>query len=105
MHGNLCRCATYVRIRQAIHRAATIAGTRMDAIKALPGVQQAFEVEGNAVRDPGPAPGIAILADTWWAAQSARQKLEVTWDEGPGAEQSSEGFAPRAEELFQQLPH
>ena len=22
MHGNLCRCATYLRIRQAIHRAA-----------------------------------------------------------------------------------
>ena len=28
MYGNLCRCATYVRIRQAIHRAATIAATR-----------------------------------------------------------------------------
>jgi isoquinoline 1-oxidoreductase alpha subunit len=28
MHGNLCRCATYLRIRQAIHRAATIAATR-----------------------------------------------------------------------------
>jgi isoquinoline 1-oxidoreductase alpha subunit len=25
MNGNLCRCATYVRIRQAIHRAAAIA--------------------------------------------------------------------------------
>lgn len=24
MDGNLCRCATYLRIRQAIHRAATI---------------------------------------------------------------------------------
>ena len=27
MHGNLCRCATYVRIRQAIHRAADLAAT------------------------------------------------------------------------------
>jgi len=27
MNGNLCRCATYVRIRQAIHRAAAIAAT------------------------------------------------------------------------------
>lgn len=83
----------------------------LDLIKTLPGVRQAFVVEGNAVRDPvivgdpGLEPGIAILADTWWAAQSARQKLEVTWDEGPGAEQSSEGFARRAEELFQQPPH
>ncbi|MDX2058847.1 MAG: (2Fe-2S)-binding protein [Gemmatimonadales bacterium] len=25
MNGNLCRCATYLRIREAIHRAATIA--------------------------------------------------------------------------------
>jgi isoquinoline 1-oxidoreductase alpha subunit len=24
MDGNLCRCATYLRIRQAIHRAATL---------------------------------------------------------------------------------
>jgi isoquinoline 1-oxidoreductase subunit alpha len=27
MNGNLCRCGTYVRIRQAIHRAASIAST------------------------------------------------------------------------------
>ncbi|HYT84557.1 MAG TPA: (2Fe-2S)-binding protein [Gemmatimonadales bacterium] len=26
MDGNLCRCATYLRIRQAIHRAAAMAG-------------------------------------------------------------------------------
>jgi isoquinoline 1-oxidoreductase alpha subunit len=27
MNGNLCRCATYVRIRQAIHRAAAMASS------------------------------------------------------------------------------
>ena len=27
MNANLCRCATYLRIRQAIHRAATMAAT------------------------------------------------------------------------------
>jgi isoquinoline 1-oxidoreductase subunit alpha len=27
MNGNVCRCATYVRIRQAIHRAAALATT------------------------------------------------------------------------------
>ena len=27
MNGNLCRCGTYLRIRQAVHRAATIAAT------------------------------------------------------------------------------
>jgi isoquinoline 1-oxidoreductase alpha subunit len=28
MAGNICRCATYLRIREAIHRAAAIGGTR-----------------------------------------------------------------------------
>ena len=28
MTGNICRCGTYLRIRQAIHRAAAIAGNR-----------------------------------------------------------------------------
>lgn len=28
MNGNLCRCATYLRIREAIHRAAALGGTR-----------------------------------------------------------------------------
>ncbi len=27
MNGNLCRCATYLRIRQAVHRAAALAAT------------------------------------------------------------------------------
>jgi isoquinoline 1-oxidoreductase alpha subunit len=27
MNGNICRCATYLRIRQAIHRAATMSAT------------------------------------------------------------------------------
>jgi isoquinoline 1-oxidoreductase alpha subunit len=27
MNGNICRCATYLRIRQAIHRAATMTAT------------------------------------------------------------------------------
>jgi aerobic-type carbon monoxide dehydrogenase small subunit (CoxS/CutS family) len=27
MNGNLCRCGTYLRIRQAIHKAADLAST------------------------------------------------------------------------------
>ena len=28
MNGNLCRCGTYIRIRQAVHRAAAIASSK-----------------------------------------------------------------------------
>jgi aerobic-type carbon monoxide dehydrogenase small subunit (CoxS/CutS family) len=31
MNGNICRCATYLRIRRAIHRAADLAGTTVTA--------------------------------------------------------------------------
>jgi isoquinoline 1-oxidoreductase subunit alpha len=30
MNGNLCRCGTYLRIRQAIHRAATLSATQAE---------------------------------------------------------------------------
>ena len=33
MYGNLCRCGTYLRIRQAIHRAAQLASARPGAIR------------------------------------------------------------------------
>jgi len=28
MNGNLCRCGTYIRIRQAIHKASALAASR-----------------------------------------------------------------------------
>ena len=48
--------------------------------------------------------GVAIVADSWWQAQSARKKLQVTWDEGKMAEQSSAGYALQAAELAKQKP-
>ncbi len=87
-----------------------VASANLDEIKKLPGVKQAFVVERPDITDavlpgdPGLENGIAILAETWWHAQSARKKLQVTWNEGPRANQSSEAFAQRAEELSKQAP-
>lgn len=80
-----------------------VADANLDEIKAQPGVKHAFAVDGGTSLN-GLLGGVAIVADTWWAAQSARSKLKVTWNEGPTAGQSSEGFARQAAVLATQAP-
>jgi len=87
-----------------------VASANLDEIKKMPGVRDAFVVDRPEITDtvvpgdPGLESGIAIVADTWWQAQSARKKLQVTWNEGRNGNQSSAGFAQRADELNKQAP-
>lgn len=57
--------------------------------KAVPGVKDVIAI------DPVPegaftAGGVAVLADNSWAAMQGRKALEITWDEGPHAAESTE---------------
>jgi isoquinoline 1-oxidoreductase subunit beta len=64
-------------------------------IRKLPGVRSAFEVKGgNNLR--GLLDGVAVVGDSWWQANRARQQLEITWDEGDIAGQSTADFAATA---------
>ena len=72
-----------------------VKSAKLDAVLACPGVKKAFVVAGNNEFN-GLASGVAIVADSWWRAKKARDKLEVEWDEGPVAARSSAGFAETA---------
>ncbi len=78
--------------------AGKVASANLDVIKKLPGVRHAFVVDGGTALN-GLLGGVAIVADHWWAAESARRKLVVTWNEGATAAQTSQGFATTAAQL------
>jgi isoquinoline 1-oxidoreductase beta subunit len=78
--------------------AGRVRTANLDEIRALPGVRKAFVIEGTKEL-LGLHGGVAIVADHWWAANSAREKLKVEWDEGTTAAESSAGIAKKAVEL------
>jgi len=62
------------------------------AARAVPGVVDVFEIEG----------GIAVVATDTWSAFKGREALEVDWDSGPFADQSSETLKARGRALENQ---
>ena len=57
--------------------------------KAVPGVRDVFSID-PVTTGAFSAGGVAIIADNSWAAMQGRKALEVKWDEGPNAAESSE---------------
>jgi isoquinoline 1-oxidoreductase beta subunit len=85
---------------------AKVASADVSGALAVKGVRKAFVVEGtaDAMSPPGSLgqgllPGVAVVADTWWAANKGRNKLNITWADHPTSSQSSKGFAAQAKAL------
>ncbi|HEU5134070.1 MAG TPA: molybdopterin cofactor-binding domain-containing protein [Steroidobacteraceae bacterium] len=73
----------------------------LDEVKKLPGVRDAFVVEGNGKPTEVMA-GVAIVADSTWAAFEARKQLRVEWDESSASKDSWTALTKRAAELSKQ---
>ena len=93
---------------------AKVATHNLEDIKKMPGIKDAFVVEGvePAVpvvgMEPGVQPGIAITATYWFQANNARKALKVTWNENPrfsGPQHTSTVYATNAAALVKEAPH
>jgi isoquinoline 1-oxidoreductase beta subunit len=66
---------------------------KFDATKAknVPGVRDVLTIDpvGEGAFTAG---GVVVLADNSWAAMQGRKALEITWDEGPNAAESSDSL-------------
>ena len=72
------------------------------AAREVAGVLEVFEIKGPAPGEPYQilASGLAVVATSTWAAIKGRDALQVDWDNGPNASDSSKKFwAENAEML------
>ncbi len=75
-----------------------VASANLDYLKSLPGVKDAFVVEGTGVVSEV-MPGVAILADSTWASFRAKSALQVKWDETNASKDSWSESTKKAREL------
>lgn len=86
---------------------AGVESADLAAAQSVKGVRKAFVVKGDSAAlhpaagqiGAGLLPGVAVVADNWWAAKKGRDRLNVKWADHPTQAQSSEGFAAKAKEL------
>ena len=78
---------------------ATLVSADIDAVKALPGIIDAFILKGNNQAE-GLVDGVAILANNWWLAHKARESLSPVWDNGEWTSHSTDGYEAEANRLM-----
>jgi isoquinoline 1-oxidoreductase beta subunit len=72
------------------------------AARTVPGVLDVFRIDGPAPGEPYRilASGVAVVATSTWAAMQGRKALEVAWNKGPHAAESTGSFWRQARELL-----
>lgn len=93
----------YAAFEKAPAFGAKLLSAELSAARASPGVRDVFAIDGGA--NPSElVSGVAVIADSWWAAQQARKALNAKWQAGPSSGQSSTNFAAQALAASRQTP-
>lgn len=81
----------------------TVRNANLEAIRKLPGVLDAFILEGTG--NPAEVmPGIAIIGKSTWDVFKAKGALKVEWDETNASKDSISEAAAKAKEISETLP-
>lgn len=72
------------------------------AALAIAGVIEVVVLEGPATGEPYTmlASGVAVVAESTWAAMQGRRALKIQWDKGPYADESSAGLRRQMEDAM-----
>ncbi len=95
----------YATFTKAPAIGARAAAANLDHVKSLPGIEDAFLVEprGNPIEfnpsSDAVLSGVAIIADSTWAALKAKRELEVEWDESGASQESWSDAVAEAQRL------
>ena len=89
VHATYIKCPTF---------GGKVKSANLDYLKRQPGVTDAFVIEGTDKIDEL-LPGVAILGVDTWSVLKATRSLVVDWELGDSADQSTDDFYARAEQL------
>jgi isoquinoline 1-oxidoreductase subunit beta len=84
----------------------TVRRYNAEKVRSMPGVRAVIELKSSHLThqfgdESGPgsrnysSAGVAVLADSTWAAVQARKALQVEWDEGPFAQETTASLRER----------
>ena len=83
LYASLARCPVF---------GGKVASFDAAKAKAVPGVKNVVRISN----------GVAVIGENTWAAMQGRKALEIQWDEGPNANQSSAAISKLFTELVEQ---
>jgi isoquinoline 1-oxidoreductase beta subunit len=73
------------------------------AAKKVPGVVKVVKIDPTAMPAKfAPLGGVAVIANSTWAAEKARKALNVKWDDGPNKDYDSDAFKVKMAEQAHQ---
>lgn len=87
----------YAAIERSPVFGGRVASVDAERARRVPGVRRVLVVDADAIgelppNNPRVSHGVAVLGDSTWAALQGRAALDVSWEEGEGAGESSARF-------------